>query len=205
MLKDERVIVTLARGSAMAKLREVDLETNPEIAEAFKRLEASRGWISNLMRSIAHAPEGLQRYQALGHYARYDTDLSEAQKELVVCATVRNVSYGWEHHAPLAKQCGVTDGQLALLKNGEIPPDLPPGDQALCRFTFEFSSFKGVPQETATELLQHFTERQVVDMALISAFYLSAGALIIGLDVELEGQDSLNREQDWQRQRLHGA
>jgi 4-carboxymuconolactone decarboxylase len=78
----------------MAKLREVDLETNPEIAEAFKRLEASRGWISNLMRSIAHAPEGLQRYQALGHYARYDTDLTEAQKELVVCATVRNVSYG---------------------------------------------------------------------------------------------------------------
>ena len=124
------------------------------------------------MRSIAHAPEGLQRYQALGHYARYDTDLSEAQKELVVCATVSNVSYGWEHHAPLAKQCGVTDGQLALLKDGEIPPDLPPSDQALCRFTFEFSSFKGVRQETATELLRHFTERQIVDMALISAFYL---------------------------------
>ena len=59
MLKDERVIVTPAWGSAMAKLREVDLGTNPEIAEAFKRLEASRGWISNLMPSIAHAPEGL--------------------------------------------------------------------------------------------------------------------------------------------------
>jgi 4-carboxymuconolactone decarboxylase len=205
MLKDERVIVTPAWGSAMAKLREVDLKTNPEIAEAFKRLEASRGWISNLMRSIAHAPEGLQRYQALGHYARYDTELTEAQKELVVCATVRNVSYGWEHHAPLAKQCGVTDGQLALLKEGEIPPDLPPGDQALCRFTFEFSSFKGVRQETATELLRHFTERQIVDMALISAFYLSAGALIIGFDVELEGPDALHREQDWQRQKLQGA
>jgi 4-carboxymuconolactone decarboxylase len=189
----------------MAKLREVDLEKNRETAETFKRVEASRGWISNLMRSIAHAPEGLQRYQALGHYARYDTELTEAQKELVVCATVRDVSYGWEHHAPLARQCGVTDAQLALLKEGEIPSDLPASDQALCRFTFEFSSFKGVPQETATELLQHFTERQVVDMALISAFYLSAGALIIGLDVELEGQDSLNREQDWQRQRLHGA
>jgi 4-carboxymuconolactone decarboxylase len=118
---------------------------------------------------------------------------------------VRKVSYGWEHHAPLAKQCGVTDDQLARLKEGEVPPDLPPGDQALCRFTFEFSSFKGVAQETAMELLQHFTERQIVDMALISAFYLSAGALIIGFDVELEGPDALHREQDWQRQRLHGA
>ena len=41
MLKDERVIVALAWGFEMAKLREVDLKTNPEIAEAFKRLEAS--------------------------------------------------------------------------------------------------------------------------------------------------------------------
>ena len=95
----------------------------------------------------------------------------------------------WEHHAPLAKQCGVTDDQLARLEGRRrFPPGPPPGDQALCRFTFEFSSFKGVAQETATELLQHFTERQIVDMALISAFYLSAGALIIGFDVELEGQ-----------------
>ena len=37
MLKDERVIVTPARGSEMAKLREVDLETNPEIAEEAAR------------------------------------------------------------------------------------------------------------------------------------------------------------------------
>ena len=148
---------------------------------------------------------GCSDTRLLGHYARYDTELTEAQKELVICTTVRNVSYGWEHHAPLAKQCGVTDGQLALLKAGEVPPDLPSNDQALCRFTFEFSSFKGVRQETATELLRYFTERQIVDMALISAFYLSAGALIIGFDVELEGPEALHREQDWQRQKLQGA
>jgi 4-carboxymuconolactone decarboxylase len=189
----------------VAKLRDVDLEKSPETAETFKRVEASRGWISNLMRSIAHAPEGLQRYQALGHYARYDSDLSEAQKELVICATVRNVPYGWEHHAPLAKQSGVTASQLQALKRGEIPGDLSPADQALCKFVSEFSSFKGVPQATAQELLRYVTERQIVDMSLISAFYLSAGALIIGLDVQLEGPEALKCEQEWQRRRLDGT
>jgi 4-carboxymuconolactone decarboxylase len=189
----------------MAKLRDVNVETNPETADTFKRVEASRGWISNLMRSIAHAPEGLQRYQALGHYARYNTDLTEAQKEIVICATVRNVAYGWEHHAPLARQCGVTDAQLAIIKAGEIPPYLAAADQAICRFVFEFSSFKGVPQKTVDELLHHFSERQIVDMALISAFYLSAGALIIGLEVQLEGPEALQREQEWQRRKLHEA
>ena len=91
------------------------------------------------------------------------------------------------------------------LEGRPIPPDLAPADQALCRFVFEFSSFKGVPQETADELLRHFNERQIVDMALISAFYLSAGALIIGLDVQLEPPEALRREQEWQRRKLHGA
>src|SRR5918997_1447256 len=123
----------------MAKLPDVDLEKCPDVAESFERVKASRGWVSNLMRSLAHAPEGLQRYAALGHYARYDTDLNEFQRELVICATVRNVHYGWEHHGPLLLQCGATQEQLAVLKRGEVPPGLSEADQALCRYVFAFS------------------------------------------------------------------
>ena len=186
----------------MAKLRDVDLSQAPETAAAFERVEESRGWISNLMRSIAHAPEGLNRFQALGHYARYDTQLSEAQKELVICATVRNVSYGWEHHAPLARNCGVTDTQLAAIKTGEVPRDLSLADQAVVRYTLEFSSFSGVSKAAADDALKHFTERQIVDMSLISAFYLAAGSLIIGLEVQLEGAEALRTEQEWQKKQL---
>ena len=186
----------------MAKLRDVDLEKSPETAASFKRLQESRGWISNLMRSIAHAPEGLNRFQALGHYARYDANLTEAQKELVICATVRGVRYGWEHHAPLAENCGVTNGQLETIKKGEVPADLSPADRAVVRYTLEFSSFKGVSRETTDEALRHFNERQIVDMSLISAFYLAAGSLIIGFEVELEGPEALRAEQEWQKKQL---
>jgi 4-carboxymuconolactone decarboxylase len=186
----------------VAKLRDVDLAKSPEIAASFERLQQSRGWISNLMRSIAHAPEGLNRFQAVGHYARYDTQLTEAQKELVICATVRGVPYGWEHHAPLAKNCGVTDAQLAAIKQGEVPADMSEPDRAVVRYTLEFSSFKGVSRETTDEALRHFSERQIVDMSLTSAFYLAAGSLIIGLEVQLEGPEALRTEQDWQRKQI---
>lgn len=186
----------------MAKLRDVDLETSPDTAASFKRLQESRGWISNLMRSIAHAPEGLNRFQALGHYARYDAELTEAQKELVICTTVRGVPYGWEHHAPLAKNCGVTDAQLEAIKKGDVPSDLSAPDRAVVRYTLAFSSFKGVSRETTDEALRHFSERQIVDMSLISAFYLAAGSLIIGFEVEVEGPEALKTEQEWQRKQL---
>jgi hypothetical protein len=39
-------------------------------------------------------------------------------------------------------------------------------------------------------------------MSLISAFYLAAGSLIIGFEVELEGPDALQTEQEWQKKQL---
>ncbi|WP_375459681.1 carboxymuconolactone decarboxylase family protein [uncultured Enterovirga sp.] len=186
----------------MGKLPEVDLAKNPAIAASFERVKASRGWVSNLMRSLAQAPDGLQAYQSLGHYGRYGTDLTEAQRELVICATVRNVPYGWGHHAPLAIQCGLRPEQMEVLKRGEVPPGLSDADQALCRYVFAFSSMSGVPQEVTDEALRHFSPRQVTDFGLLSAFYLSAGALIIGHDVQLEPPEVCQLELNWQRKWL---
>jgi 4-carboxymuconolactone decarboxylase len=61
----------------MAKLEAVDLNNNPEARDTFSKITSSRGWVSNLMRALAHAPEGLKQYSVLGHYSRYDTDLTE--------------------------------------------------------------------------------------------------------------------------------
>lgn len=188
----------------MAKLEDVDLEANPNLAEVFSKVEASRGWVSNLMRTVAHAPQGLEHYARLGHYARYDTDLTEIQRELCVVTTVRGVQYGWVHHSGLARQIGITSGQLAEIKADRVPADMPASEQALIRFVLAFTSFKGVPQATLDALREHFNPRQIVDISLISAYYLSAGAIITGLGVELESSETLQVELDWQSSRMAG-
>jgi alkylhydroperoxidase family enzyme len=185
----------------MAKLPEITEATSPEIAESFRKVAESRGWVSNLLRSLAHAPEGLQHYQRLGHYGRYGTDLSEIQRELTIICTVRDVHYGWTHHSALARAIGVTDAQCATIKQGKTPADLGAPERALCEYVFAFSACRGVPDAVLAAMLQHFTPRQVVDVALLSAYYMAAGALIIGLDVEVEGPEMLARELEWQKQR----
>jgi alkylhydroperoxidase family enzyme len=188
----------------MAKLEAVVLEANPQLAEVFSKVEASRGWVSNLMRTVAHTPQGLQHYSRLGHYARYDSDLTEIQRELSVVTTVRGVRYGWVHHGGLARQLGITSGQLAEIEAGRVPADLPVSEQALVRFVLAFASFKGVPQATLDALREHFSARQIVDISLISAYYLAAGAIITGFGVELEGPEILQIELDWQSSRMAG-
>ena len=188
----------------MARLPDVDLAVASDIAEVFKRVTASRGWVSNLMRSLAHAPEGLQRDAALGHYARYGTDLTELQRELVIVATVRGVDYGWTHHSNLAREIGVTDAQLDALKQARVPEDLGPAERALCDYVFAFTTLGGVADPVLDALRQHFTPRQVVDVALLSSYYMAAGALIIGLDVELESPELLQTELEWQKKTMAG-
>lgn len=170
----------------------------PETREAFTQVEASRGFVSNLMRSLGHAPEGLKAYMGLGHYLRYNTELTEIQRELVICGMGRQIDYAWAHHEPMALQAGLTQGQMDLIRAGKTPQDLPAADRAVCDYVFAFSTLQGVPGAVSDELKRHFTPRQATDISLIAAYYLAAASLIKGMGVEIESAEILAKELAWQ-------
>lgn len=147
---------------------------------------------------MGHAPQGLQHYMALGHYGRYGTDLTEVQRELAICVIGRNIPYAWAHHAPMAMQAGVSEAQMAVLQSGTTPTDLPEAERALCDFVFAFGGFSGVPTPVWDALKRHFSPRQCTDIALLAAYYLAAGSLIIGMALETEPPEILAQEVAWQ-------
>jgi len=128
----------------MSRLAPVDPSTNAEIAESLRRTETSRGYVSNLLRLLMDAPKAQQAYSALGHQLRFETDLTELQRELVICATVRNVPYGWAHHSGLLRQLGFTDAQMATLKAARVPDGISDQNKVLCEFVFAFAGCAGI-------------------------------------------------------------
>ena len=185
----------------MSRLPPVDDATAREL---FQSITESRGWVSNLLRSLAHAPEGLARFQAVGHYGRYMTELTERERELVICITGRNVGYAWAHHAPLAAQVGITEAQLAALKEGKVPEGLSDAEAALCAYTFDFCALGGIGDEVLARMQEHYSSRQITDVSLTAAYYMAAGSIIIGLGVETEPPEVLKIELDWQREKATG-
>lgn len=179
-------------------------ESAPDTAAVFARVAASRGWVSNLLTSLGHAPEALARFSALGHYGRYGTELSERQRELVICIVGRTIAYAWAHHAPLALDCGVTEAELAAIKAGQTPEGLGATDRALCDFVFAFTSCGGVPEPVWQAISGSFSTRQATDIAMLSAYYLAAGSLIMGLGVQVEPPEILQIERDWQKRPRDG-
>jgi hypothetical protein len=179
-------------------LPDPELHGPPETQATFTRIRKSRGFVSNLMRSMGHAPEGLQLYMALGHYGRYDTALTERERELAICMTGRNIPHAWAHHAPMAVQAGISEDQMATLKQGRAPAGLPENEAALCAFAVAFGNFGGVPPAEWDALKRHYTPRQCTDIALLCAYFLAAGALIIGMGLEIEPPEVLAQELAWQ-------
>ena len=64
----------------MAKLPQVDPASSPDVAAAFAHIEASRGYVSNLMRCLLHSPAAAKAHGTYGHFMRFETDLTERQR-----------------------------------------------------------------------------------------------------------------------------
>ncbi|WP_372624695.1 carboxymuconolactone decarboxylase family protein [Falsiroseomonas sp.] len=166
------------------RLPEADPDTSPELAAAFAAFRRTRGVVSNVMKSFAHAPAGLAAIVELGSYCRYGTELTELQRELVILITGRGVAYAWHHHAPLGQQAGLSEPQLQALREGRTPEGLSATDAAICDYAFAYAALKGVPEPVFARLAALLTPRQITDINIIAGYYLCIASSIIAMEVQ---------------------
>ena len=162
-------------------------------------IAGSRGWVSNVMRALAHAPEGLRRFAHLGDYARYHTALSDRQREIVILITGRGIDYAQTHHGPLGRQAGLSEAELTEIGAGQVPESFGDRDAALARLTLAATAGKPVSAAAFAAAQRVLSPREITDAVLISAFYTMIAMVIGTMEVGLEPPDQLDIEQAWQR------
>ncbi len=168
------------------RLPDADPARSPDLVEALARFRTSRGIVSNVMRSYAHAPRGLSRISDLGGYCRYETELTELQRELVILATGRGVAYAWHHHRPIARNLGLSDAQLDSLLAGAVPEGLGPAEGALVEYVMAYAALRGVPQPVFDALRAYFSPRQITDVNITAGYYLCIASNVIAMEVTLD-------------------
>lgn len=192
-LFDERIGETI-----LAQTLDTEEAVEPALAETYRQIAESSGYISNLMATIAHSPDGLHGYATLDRYCRHGMDLTPRQRELAILVALRDVHYGWSHHAPLAHALGVSGEDIQLIREGRTPRDLDLAERAVCDYAFEITACRTVPPRVQETVLRHFSPRQIVDLALLTSFHVATAALAIALDVQLEPPETLQAELQWE-------
>lgn len=177
----------------------LEIPDDEETKGLFEEISSSRGWVSNLLASLANSKPGLTKLQAVGHFSRYESELTEREREIVILATGRNVPYVVAHHFALAVQTGITHSQCEAIVSGRVPEDFSDSEQSLLKYVFEFMSLEGVSDRVFQDVCRFYGSRQVTDASIVSSYYIGMAAIIIGLQVETESEEVLEIERDWQR------
>jgi alkylhydroperoxidase family enzyme len=167
-----------------------DAELSPEQVEA---LEAFRpGPVLNIFRTLVHAPKALTRFNSWGGYVlSRRNDLPAREREIVILRTgfLCKSGYEWTQHHRIGLQSGLTEDEIARIKQGADAAGWSAADAALIRATDELHADQFVSEPTWAELSRHFSEKQRMDLVFTAGQYTQVSMMLNTFGVQLdEGQ-----------------
>jgi 4-carboxymuconolactone decarboxylase len=147
-------------------------DTTASQVEAFDHISASRG--GQMIRPFAamiHRPEIARAAADLGAVIRFQSTLSDHDREVVICTTAveRDCPFEWESHIPIAHAAGVSGATLAQIESGAPVED--PDDAALVDFTRESCRTGKVGDEAFERARDRLGEEGTVELAAIIGYY----------------------------------
>ena len=168
----------------MARIAYPDLDkASPEVRDMLGRLPSP----ANIFNMMAHAETCLKPVMKLGGTMLGKLKLDPKLRELCLLHAVRleGGDYEWEQHVPIALDLGCTEEQIAALKSGdETAAVFQCPRKAALRFTREVVVDVGASAAALAELRKHLSEREVVELILMSGFYITLARLTETLGVE---------------------
>ena len=165
----------------------------PGLKQVFEEIESTRGWISNALAALAHAPEGLRRFAALGEYVRFQTVLPDRLRELAIITIARGSAYAWMHHTAFARKAGVTESEVARIKEGGIPESVSSAERIALEYVHAFIAGQSVADEQFRALLDALGPRAITDLTLLIGYFKTLGWALVTYEVDIEPRELLDR------------
>jgi 4-carboxymuconolactone decarboxylase len=147
-------------------------DTSPSQVEAFDHIAASRG--GRMIRPFAamiHRPQIARAAADLGAVIRFESTLSDHDREIVICTTAieRDCPFEWESHTPIARKAGASETTLDAIESGQPVDDAD--DAVLVDFTRELCRTGKVADEVFERARDRLGEEGTVELAAIIGYY----------------------------------
>ena len=172
----------------MSRLSDVSREElKPEDQKYFDEIVGSRGGVRGPYGVLLHSPQLAARVAHTGTFVRFDFDVPEALKELVIITTAREITsqYEFSAHAKLARAAGVTEETISAVARGTAPQGLSGDEEILVRYTKELVGNRKISDETFNAVKNRFGVQNTVNFTGLIGHYLLVGQILLAFDVEL--------------------
>jgi AhpD family alkylhydroperoxidase len=174
----------------MARLPYLTREDLPEAERAIfdNLVEERKTPVGNIFRILAHTPNLLRRFLALGGELRNGTALDPKLRELALVTVGRltGADYEFTHHWNLARRVGVSREQLEHLADFETSPLFNEQERIVMRYALEATVNVSVSEATFEALHKSLDTRRLMEVIQNVAFYNMVVRILVPLQVEVE-------------------
>lgn len=159
----------------MARVRLItdrDQGLSPEQMETFDWVVESRGRMIRPFEVLLHSPEVARHTAELGAKLRFDSSLSDHDRELVIitAARIHECVFEWDTHLPLARAAGVREEVIAHL-TADGGTELMDSESLLIGFVRELCARSTVSLETFSRAKGLLGEAGVVELSATIGYY----------------------------------
>lgn len=144
---------------------------------------------ANVSRMLATAsPPVFEAVGAVGSAFINGSSLPPQLRELAILRVgyLSNAAYEVFQHEALARHVGMSDAQIAAIRAGNPDGVLDQAQQAVLAFVDDLVKNVRASDETLAAVRNHLDDTQVVDLILVSGFYMLISRLLETTGVELD-------------------
>jgi len=166
----------------------IEDNSNPALAQIFDAARSARGAVSDLYRTLGHAPAMLEAWTAMAWPLRSEPRTPRAVRELIImrAAQLTGAVYEWGHHWPMALAAGVPREKLLTLSTWNQDESFTPEERAVLAYAERVLADGRVDNDVFARLAGFFDPEEIVEITLTTTFYACVARLLLALRIELE-------------------
>ena len=144
-----------------------------DAAQHFDSIVGSRGRISGPFSVLLNSPEIAGRAAHLGAYIRFESTLSDADRELAIITAAREFDchYEWSAHVVMARDAGVGADAIAAVANRADLDGLDAADALIIAYGREMFRNKRVSDATFQAAKSRFGVQGVTELTATMGYY----------------------------------
>tara|TARA_Y100000590_G_scaffold470759_1_gene669569 strand:- start:6474 stop:7124 length:651 start_codon:yes stop_codon:yes gene_type:complete len=185
--------------SRVKLIQQTDLEE--ENKDFYDMVPTLLGRVPNFYKTLSHSPYLAMALLPINSAAQREwsgTDISGKLKELIVIKTshANACKYCYAHNTALGNAAGIEEEHIkALTLNDFSDPDLFTNEEILAIKWAEAvtNNTAGSNDKLFSELKEVFTEKQIVEMTILSAMFNMLNRINDSLDVDVEEQGEIDK------------
>jgi alkylhydroperoxidase family enzyme len=177
----------------MARVSYIEEKDHPELSAEIARIKGGRGALLNIYKLLLHSPDVCMTWFDYIGAVRWKTTLTPRLRELATVRIAQAVKYAYalQQHVPaIAVKDGVSLEECEALKDWRASKFFSEAERAALAYVDAVREGSGVPDDVFNAVRRHYSEREVVELTVLTGVYVMHNRIFTALKVDLEPKKS---------------